>query len=137
MKVLKRILKEGKVKIKIEFLDDLWTCYNVVIPGDTVISRTTRRVRVGDEDSRKQDSFRKPMTDMWTFFLENHQINYDDIHQDTFYCGDAAGRPKNYLPGQPKDFNISDRYFAQNIGVKFDTPEETFLNLLPFKASFT
>ncbi|MFW9848079.1 MAG: mRNA surveillance protein pelota [Candidatus Thorarchaeota archaeon] len=62
MKVVKRILKEGKITIKIEFLDDLWTCYNVVVPNDIVISRTTRRVRVGDEEGRKQESVRKPMT---------------------------------------------------------------------------
>ncbi|UCE09063.1 MAG: mRNA surveillance protein pelota [Candidatus Thorarchaeota archaeon] len=62
MKILKRILKEGKITLKIEALDDLWHLYNVVMPGDIVVSRTTRRVRVGDEDSRKQDSVRKPMT---------------------------------------------------------------------------
>jgi protein pelota len=62
LKILKRILKEGKIALKIEALDDLWHLYNVVAPGDIVVSRTTRRVRVGDEDSRKQDSVRKPMT---------------------------------------------------------------------------
>lgn len=62
MKVLKRILKEGKVSLKIEYLDDLWHLYNVVTPSDIVISRTTRRVRVGDDEGRKQDSVRKPMT---------------------------------------------------------------------------
>ena len=62
MKVLKRILKEGKIALKIETLDDLWHLYNLVSSGDTVISRTTRRVKVGDDDARKQDSVRKPMT---------------------------------------------------------------------------
>lgn len=62
MKVLKRDMKGGRVVIKIETLDDLWHLYNVVGPGDTTVSRTTRRVKVGDEDARKQDSVRKPMT---------------------------------------------------------------------------
>ncbi|MHA2003406.1 MAG: mRNA surveillance protein pelota [Candidatus Thorarchaeota archaeon] len=62
MKVLKRILKEGKISLKIETLDDLWHLYNLVSPGDTVLSRTTRRVKVGADDARKQDSVRKPMT---------------------------------------------------------------------------
>ncbi|MFX0106834.1 MAG: mRNA surveillance protein Pelota, partial [Candidatus Hodarchaeota archaeon] len=62
MKVLKRNMKEGRIVLKIETLDDLWHLYNIVGSGDTVISRTTRRVKVGDEDSRKQDSVRKPMT---------------------------------------------------------------------------
>lgn len=62
LKILKRILKEGKIALKIDYLDDLWHLYNVVLPGDTVISRTMRRVRIGDDESRKKDSVRKPMT---------------------------------------------------------------------------
>ncbi len=62
MKILKRALKDGLIVLKIETLDDLWHLYNTVGPEDIVISRTTRRVRVGDDDSRKQESVRKPMT---------------------------------------------------------------------------
>ena len=61
MKIVKRVLKEGKIVLKIETLDDLWHLYNTVGPSDIVISRTSRRVRVGDEDSRKSDSVRKVM----------------------------------------------------------------------------
>ncbi len=62
MKVLKRVLREGKIVLKVETLDDLWHLYNIVVPGDVVISRTTRRVRIGGDDARKQESIRKPMT---------------------------------------------------------------------------
>ncbi len=62
LKILKRNLKEGRITIKIETLDDLWHLYNTVMPGDKVISRTTRRIRIGGEDDRKQESIRKPMT---------------------------------------------------------------------------
>ena len=61
MKIVKRVLKEGKIVLKIETLDDLWHLYNTVGPSDIVISRTSRRVRIGDEDSRKSDSVRKVM----------------------------------------------------------------------------
>jgi protein pelota len=61
LKIVKRILKEGKIVLKIETLDDLWHLYNVVASSDVIISRTTRRIRIGDEDSRKQDSVRKTM----------------------------------------------------------------------------
>jgi len=58
------------------------------------------------------DKYRKPMTCMYDLFrsIVDKPIVY--------YCGDAAGRPK--------DFNISDLYFANNIGVKFKLPEEVF-----------
>jgi protein pelota len=61
LKIVKRVLKEGKIVLKIETLDDLWHLYNTVGPSDVVISKTSRRVRVGDEDSRKTESVRKAM----------------------------------------------------------------------------
>lgn len=45
--------------------------------------------------------------------------------KNSFYCGDAAGRPKTDL--KPKDFSDSDLKFAREIGVKFHTPESLFL----------
>ena len=60
MKV-RRYLKDGKVKIKLESLDDLWHLYNVISPNDLVISRTSRRIRIGNDDARKQESIRKTM----------------------------------------------------------------------------
>ena len=79
--------------------------------------------------STQKDSFRKPMTDIWDFCLATNQLS---SQIDGFYCGDAAGRPKGYLPNQPKDFNITDRYFAHNINLSFLTPEECFIPIGPF-----
>ena len=61
MKIIAQNLKKNEMKVRIENIDDLWHLYNTVGPPDVVVSRTTRRVRVGDEDGRKQDSVRKPM----------------------------------------------------------------------------
>jgi bifunctional polynucleotide phosphatase/kinase len=44
----------------------------------------------------------------------------------SFYCGDAAGRPKT--KNRAKDFSDSDRKFAINCGLEFKTPEMYFLN---------
>jgi bifunctional polynucleotide phosphatase/kinase len=54
----------------------------------------------------------------------------DLVSDDSFYCGDAAGRLKGWDGNRTtkKDFSCSDRKFAANIGVKFFTPEEFFLS---------
>ena len=78
--------------------------------------------------SYKKDNFRKPCLGMWNLL----QDNLDDINlSESFYCGDAAGRDK--------DFSDSDNAFAYNIGVKFYVPEQYFLKqevIIPDKSNF-
>jgi bifunctional polynucleotide phosphatase/kinase len=73
------------------------------------------------------DKYRKPGTEMWTYFCKNlngGQLIDIDL---SFYCGDAAGRPKT--ESRPKDFSDSDRKYAVNIGLTFMTPELLFLGI--------
>lgn len=63
---------------------------------------------------------------MWELFLQrNGPVDLDQ----SFYVGDAAGRPADGI--HPKDFSCSDRKFASNVGIKFYTPEEYFLGEAP------
>jgi len=103
LKILKRILKEGKIVLKIEFLDDLWTLYNVVGPDDVVISRTTRRVRVGDDEARKQESYRKPMT---------LHIKVEDVN---FHSFSNRVRIKGIILEGPSEFVSLGSYHTINI----------------------
>lgn len=68
-----------------------------------------------------EDWNRKPSPGMWSLFI-NHYCN-KVRPTDAMYIGDAAGRPN--------DFACSDRKFARNIGIKFQTPEEFFQNAEP------
>ncbi|CAK4732785.1 hypothetical protein LEN26_016413 [Aphanomyces euteiches] len=71
------------------------------------------------------DHMRKPRVGAWEFMLSHCQLQVDLAQ--SFYCGDAAGRPK--AAGKPKkDFSCGDYKFAVNIGVPFMTPEKLFLN---------
>lgn len=64
------------------------------------------------------DRYRKPRTT-----IVDEYINIDN---NSFFCGDAAGRPKTH--NLPKDFSDSDYKFALNLGISFFTPEELFTN---------
>jgi bifunctional polynucleotide phosphatase/kinase len=52
--------------------------------------------------------------------------------------GDAAGRLAGWKPGAPVDFGCSDRKFALNVGIGFQTPEQFFLGAKeePFSLGF-
>lgn len=77
--------------------------------------------------STNLDHNRKPSSLMWTIYeqmiLEEQglHINYDD----SFYCGDSAGRPINPQT-KSADFSDSDLKFAINCGLAFKVPEEVF-----------
>ncbi|KAK5868480.1 hypothetical protein PBY51_009490 [Eleginops maclovinus] len=72
--------------------------------------------------------FRKPVMGMWNHLCDKANEGVTVEKKETFYVGDAAGRPENWAPGKKKkDFSCSDRLFALNIGLQFHTPEEFFL----------
>jgi bifunctional polynucleotide phosphatase/kinase len=74
----------------------------------------------------KSDQFRKPAVGAWEY-LKNKVFKGCSIDmKNSFYCGDAAGRPKTATA--PKDFSDSDIKFAFNAGLAFKTPEEFFLD---------
>lgn len=95
-------LSKDKNKIP-DFIDKL----NLII-NDLKINNIIVFIAISD------DWYRKPMTGMWNSL---HNICSPDFN-NSFYCGDAAGRTD--------DFSISDFYFAHNIGVKFYLPEFLF-----------
>ncbi|CDO94158.1 unnamed protein product [Kluyveromyces dobzhanskii CBS 2104] len=60
---------------------------------------------------------RKPNRGMFDEFVKDSQEHEESIDL-LFFCGDAAGRPK--------DFSNSDKEFANGLGVPFKLPEEYF-----------
>ncbi len=50
MKILKKELKDGKVVVQVQSLDDLWYISHAIQKGDVVIGKTTRKVRMGSAE---------------------------------------------------------------------------------------
>jgi len=82
----------------------------------TKIAHLTQLLGVYALVSKTHDHNRKPDTGMWETFLRLNGIQ--SIHKDSFYCGDACGRPS--------DFSDSDLKFAINLGICFYHPEVVF-----------
>lgn len=71
-----------------------------------------------------KDIFRKPRPGMWSELRKDVGVGEDDVDKAaSFFVGDAGGRTK--------DISCSDRNFAHNVGIKYETPEEFFLGQQP------
>lgn len=85
----------------------------------------------------EKDLNRKPRTGMWDQVLKDYGLDLD--RDGSFFVGDAAGRAADTAAKVGKDHSCSDRDFAANVGIKFHTPEEYFLDevVKPFTRSFS
>jgi len=79
---------------------------------------------------------------MWDQLLKDYGIsatgaNGVDLEQ-SFFVGDAGGRAEDKIAGNKKDHACSDRDLAANIGIKYYSPEEYFLQQerKPFTRAF-
>ncbi|XP_039026843.1 polynucleotide 3'-phosphatase ZDP-like [Hibiscus syriacus] len=73
---------------------------------------------IGSSGGKADDPFRKPNTGMWHIMEKNFNSGIPIDMDQSFYVGDAAGRPN--------DHSDADIKFAQAIGLKFYLPEDYF-----------
>ncbi len=57
MKILKRDLRQGRVVVAVESLDDLWHLSQIIEAGDAISSKTTRKVKATEKEAEKKTLF--------------------------------------------------------------------------------
>lgn len=57
MKILKKDLKNGKIAVQAQSLDDLWCLSQTVSKGDSVTGKTTRKVRLGSAEEAVKKTY--------------------------------------------------------------------------------
>lgn len=95
----------------------------------TKIERITSKLNVPIQvfAATGKSCYRKPAPGMWNYLVEQENDGIDVDMKESFYCGDAAGRPELKKPvKRKKDHSSADRLFALNVGIQFFTPEEHF-----------
>ncbi|KAL0406731.1 UNVERIFIED_CONTAM: Polynucleotide 3'-phosphatase ZDP [Sesamum latifolium] len=77
-------------------------------------------IACGLSSGKPEDPFRKPKPGMWRIMEREFNSGLEVDMDQSFYVGDAAGRPD--------DHSDADIKFAQAIGLKFYVPEEYFIS---------
>lgn len=62
MKIIFKNLKKGEIKVKAENLDDLWYLSNIIDKGDLIKGSTVRKLKLGNDEQRKSQIIKKPVT---------------------------------------------------------------------------
>ncbi|KAJ3060677.1 hypothetical protein HDU98_003399, partial [Podochytrium sp. JEL0797] len=88
--------------------------------------------------------YRKPQTGMWEYLVAKCNGDIQPSLSDSFYVGDAAGRPERKENGKlvKKDHSAGDVRMAVNLGIAFHVPEAFYevdpnaANLIPKELEF-
>ena len=54
MKIMKKIMKHGKITVAVQNLDDLWHLSQIVERGDLVRGKTTRKIKAAEKQASRK-----------------------------------------------------------------------------------
>jgi protein pelota len=102
MKVIKRDLKNGKIVLRLEVVDDLWYLSEIVRAGDVVISKTQRRIEK-DIGKKRADRGEKKT---FTLGVEVKEAEFDKNVDRFRIGGKIVSGPEDIPPGAFHTLNL-------------------------------
>jgi len=93
LNIKSRKYQYGSVSVVPETIDDLYILYNLILPQDKVKARTTRRVRLGEEDGRSDKGDRVPMV----LTLEVEEVKFHEFANRLRIKGKIIDGPEDLI----------------------------------------
>ena len=104
MKLVHSDFKKGEAKVKIENLDDLWYLNQIIDSKDLVKGKTLRKIKVGLEGQRKQDSVKKPVF----LLIEVEKMEFSKTSNILRISGTVKEGPEDIPLGSYHTFSIEE-----------------------------
>lgn len=104
MKLIYSDFKKGEAKIKVENLDDLWYLNQIIDTKDLVKGRTLRKIKMGQEGQRKQDSVKKPVF----LLIEVEKLEFSKTSNMLRISGTVKEGPEDVPLGSYHTFSIEE-----------------------------
>jgi protein pelota len=104
MKIIHSDFKKGEVKIKIENLDDLWYLNQIIDKNDIVKGRTLRKIKIGQEGERKQESVKKPVF----LSIQVERVEFSKFSNTLRVSGLVREGPEDIPLGSYHTFNLEE-----------------------------
>ena len=137
MKILKKDLKRGRVSVAVENLDDLWHLSRIIDKGDSVGSRTTRKIKATEKEASRKTMFLEISVETVEFkdqglrlsgktLEEREDVPVGSYHTITLVPGSAASITKEWRQYQLKRLQQASRVQAKTLVLVLDREEAVF-----------
>lgn len=104
MKIIFSDFKKGRVKLKVESLDDLWYLSQLIEEDDLLKGKTFRKIKLGQAEERSQKIVRKPVN----LSLQVEKIEFSPSQNILRAGGKIVEAPEDIPKGSHHTFNIEE-----------------------------
>lgn len=137
MKILKKDLRHGRVSVAVENLDDLWHLSRIIDKGDSVGSKTTRKIKATEKETSRKTMFLELSAESIEFkdqslrisgrtMEEREDIPGGSYHTITLIAGSTASITKEWRQYQLKRLQQASKAQAKTIVLVLDREEAVF-----------
>jgi len=102
MQIIKKNLRQGEITVKVNSAEDLWSLNQIIEADDIIKGKTERKIKIGNEDERKQSVVRK------TVYLEikAEKVEFHKYSDNLRVNGVIISGPDDVPRGSHHTFNI-------------------------------